>query len=76
MAAAKGEITEEVLKVSALLLSRYDPNDQYRKARQKPLSELAKEYGVELTRPCVVSSSVFRGTSSFVNPSQYAPEVI
>ena len=44
--AIKGEVPGSVLKVSALLLSRYDREELYRKAWQKPMGELAKEYGV------------------------------
>jgi hypothetical protein len=42
----KGEVPGDALKVSALLLSRYDREELYRRAWQKPMRELAKEYGV------------------------------
>jgi len=42
----KSEISDKPLTVSALLFSRYDREELYRKAWQKPLQELAKEYGV------------------------------
>ncbi len=42
----KGEVSGEIPKVSALLLSRYDREELYRKAWQKPLMELAQELGM------------------------------
>jgi hypothetical protein len=44
--AIKGVVPGKVLKVSALLLSRYDREELYRKVWQKPMGELAEEYGV------------------------------
>jgi hypothetical protein len=41
----KGEVSGDIPKVSALLLSRYNREELYRKAWQQPLQELAQEFG-------------------------------